>query len=348
MTADPTEEKAVNRSVQKFERTRHLYEKLEGVVVYDLKQVLRERDLITKIDDDGVSSRVKDVDSFRGKIARKNYAEPLADTRDLLGVRIVCLYPSVLEEIDKVINETFTVVGYEDKGNGAEPELWRYSSKHYDCQLPESFSGLQYDDIKGLVFEIQVRTILQDAWATVEHKLGYKPEKPVPDELKREFSALAGLFHVADQRFQFIADRMKLQPDEIAQELSGLYGLAIEHARSGNASTEEGFNNQTRIKELESRSGAVINRGSIKALLHGMYPGRRHMKNPDYTGLVQDLASVDVTRLGDLGRLLVTGDAAAREPESERAPLSDVAFARTALASASPKFRSKRQRRRAP
>ena len=141
---------------------------------------------------------------------------------------------------------------------------------------------------------------------------------------------------------------MKVQPDEIAEELSGLYRRAIEHARSGNASTDEAFNNQTRTKELESRSGAVINRGSIKALLHGMYPGRGHMKNPDYTGLVQDLASVDVTRLGDLGRLLIAGDATAREPENERAPLSDVAFARAAVASASPKFRSRRPRRSAP
>jgi len=347
MAADEPEEQAVNRWVQEFEGTRHFYEKLKDVVVYDLNQVLRERDLNTKIHG-GVISRVKDVDSFRGKIANKNYPDPLANTRDLLGVRIVCLYPSVLEDIDKVINETFTVVRYEDKGKGAEPELWRYSSIHYDCQLPENCSGLRYDDIKGLVFEIQDRTILQDTWATVEHKLGYKSEKQIPDELKREFSALAGLFHVADQRFQFIADRMKLQPDEIAKELSGLYRLAIEHARSGNASTEEAFNNQTRIKELESRSGAVINRGSIKALLHGMYPGCGHMKNPDYTGLVQDLASVDVTRLGDLGRLLLTGDAAAREHEREQAPLRDVDFARAALASASPKFRSRRQRRRAP
>lgn len=341
-TDDP---EAINRWVQEFEKIRHLYEKLGDEVVYNLNQVLRERGLNTRIHG-GVTSRVKDSDSFRGKILRKKYADPLNDNRDLLGVRIVCLYPSVLEDIHQVINETFTVVQYEDKGKDAAPDLWRYSSIHYDCQLPEGFSGLRYDDIKGLVFEIQVRTILQDAWATVEHKLGYKSEKQIPDELKREFSALAGLFHVADQRFQFIADRMQERAQDIAKQLSGLYRLAIEHARSGDAGTAEAFGIETKLKELESRTDAVINRGSLKALLRGVYTGREHAKNYDYSVLVQDLESADITSLGALGRLLLTGDSAAREQERDRLSLGDIEFARLAISAALPKFQGARQQDR--
>jgi ppGpp synthetase/RelA/SpoT-type nucleotidyltranferase len=343
MTTDDPE--AVDRWVQEFERSRHLYEKLEGVVVYDLDQVLRERGLNTRIHGD-VNSRVKDVDSFRNKIVRKNYADPLNDNRDLLGVRIVCLYPSVLKDIDKAINETFTVLQYEDKGKGAAPDLWRYSSIHYDCQLPDSFSGLRYDDVKHLVFEIQVRTILQDAWATVEHKLGYKNEKQIPDELKREFSALAGLFHVADQRFQFIADRMEDRAKDTAKKLSGLYRLSIEQARTGGTGTSEAFENEKKLKELESRTDAVINRGSLRVLLRGLYAGRERAKNYDYSVFAQDLESVDITSLGALGRLLLTGDSAAREREKGRPLFGDIEFARLAVSAALPKFQSARQQDR--
>ena len=329
---------------------RSLFEQLEVAVVYDLKQVLRERELDTQIHGkDVVSSRIKDPESFRKKIANKRYADPLSRTRDLLGIRIVCLYPSVLEDIDKVIRETFTVVHHEDKGKGSEPELWSYSSVHYDCKIPDSWNGKRYDNVKDLVFEIQVRTILQDAWATVEHQLGYNnDEKQIPDELKREFSALAGLFHVADQRFQFIADKMRVRAQDVATRLAAQYRLAIEHARHGDVATEEALAVAHKIKELESRSDAILNRGTVKALLHGIYNGRDRARNPDYSLLVQDLESADIDSLGAVGRLLLAGDSAAREKEGERTRLSDVAFARMALSAASPKFQSRRQRRRAP
>ena len=57
-----------------------------------------------------------------------------------------CLYPSLLSEIDLVIQETFTVLRYEDKGRVENPDLWRYSSVHYDCQLPDGHTGGRYDD----------------------------------------------------------------------------------------------------------------------------------------------------------------------------------------------------------
>ncbi len=335
MTNDDRKEQAV----REFESRRHVYEKLKGVVVDRLENALREKGLGKKIHGP-VSARVKETESFRKKIADKPYADPINDTRDLLGVRIVCLYPSVLDEIHGVIEETFNVTQYEDKGKVDEPDVWRYSSIHYDCELPGDVSGRQDDDITDLVFEIQVRTILQDAWATVEHQLGYKPERPIPDELKREFSALAGLFHVADERFQFIANEIRKleRAQDVAKQLAPLYRSALEGT----------LGMGVEIEELEMRSDAVINRGSLKVLLRSMYPENAHMRNPNYTKLVRELASADISRLGELGNLLLEGDGAAREQERKHGPLSDVDFARAAISAASPKFQSRRRRRRAP
>jgi putative GTP pyrophosphokinase len=339
---------AQQQAVEEFAQKRHLYEKLGKVVVADLDQALRDRGL-DKMIHGVVNSRVKEIDSFRKKIAHKPYSDPIKETRDLLGVRIVCLYPSLLSEIDEVIQETFTVIRYEDKSKVEKPDLWRYSSVHYDCELPGDNSERRYEDgLQNLVFEIQVRTILQDAWATVEHRLGYKSEREIPDELKREFSALAGLFHIADERFQYIADQIEelKRTQNVAKKLAPLYRSILQGAPYSDRHPQATSSLDAKIRDLEGRPDAVINRGSLKALLRGMYPEKRRKNNRDYSVLAQDLASADILSLGELGRLLLKGDDAARQQDKERGPLSDVAFARTAVSAASPTFQGMRQCRR--
>ena len=347
MTASESRAADPEQSAREFERVRPQYKKLRKVVIRDLKDALHDRELDKQVHH-GVTSRVKKIDSFREKITDRGYTKPLDETTDLLGVRIVCLYPSVLQDIETVIRETFTVLRYEDKGKSVEPEAWRYSSVHYDCTLPAHSSGQNRDALKGLVFEIQVRTILQDAWATVEHQLGYKPERKIPDELKREFSALAGLFHVADERFQFIADQIRKleRAQDIAKQLAPHYRAAIEANLSSRGHAEDLAGADPTIKKLESHPEGVINRGSVKVLLKGIYPRRRRERNPDYTRLAQDLNSAGIATLRALSKALIIGDPGARESERGSGPLSDVEFARRAVSDANTNFQSSRRQSR--
>ena len=61
-------------------------------------------------------------------------------------------------------------------------------------------------EVTGKPFEIQVRTIAQDAWASVSYHLDYKKEETIPVELRRDFYALSGLFYIADQHFKILRD----------------------------------------------------------------------------------------------------------------------------------------------
>lgn len=63
----------------------------------------------------------------------------------------------------------------------------------------------EYKDYKTLKCEIQVRSILQHAWAEIEHDLGYKGKTAIPDQYKRNFNRLAALLETADLEF----DRLK-------------------------------------------------------------------------------------------------------------------------------------------
>jgi putative GTP pyrophosphokinase len=82
-----------------------------------------------------------------------------------------------------------------------DPEKFTYSSLHFVCLLNEHRSCLgEYQKYTELKFEIQVRSILQHAWAEIEHDW-YDLQNQLPAEIKRRFSRLAGLLDLADSEF---------------------------------------------------------------------------------------------------------------------------------------------------
>ncbi len=60
----------------------------------------------------------------------------------------------------------------------------------------------EYSRISKLQFEVQIRSIVQDAWSEVDHKLKYK--KSLSDDLQRKIVVLASLFELADREFDSI------------------------------------------------------------------------------------------------------------------------------------------------
>lgn len=65
---------------------------------------------------------------------------------------------------------------------------------------------------------IQIRSILQHAWAEIEHDLGYKGKYAIPDQYKRNFNRLAALLETADLEF----DRLKRELSEYEVEVGEL------------------------------------------------------------------------------------------------------------------------------
>lgn len=67
----------------------------------------------------------------------------------------------------------------------------------------------EYEQIKDFQFEVQIRTIVQDAWSVIDHKINYK--RNISDKkLKRRILRLAALFELADQEFKHIKDEINL------------------------------------------------------------------------------------------------------------------------------------------
>ncbi|MGG0669859.1 hypothetical protein ABE073_15195 [Lederbergia citrisecunda] len=130
----------------------------------------------------------------------------MRDITDTVGVRVITYFNDDVDKIAKVIEREFEV----DRENSidkrvTDPDRFGYSSLHYVVNFnADRVKFIEYKDFKEVKFEIQIRSILQHAWAEIEHDLGYKSKNEVPKEIRRDFSRIAGLLEIADNEFMRI------------------------------------------------------------------------------------------------------------------------------------------------
>ena len=152
--------------------------------------------------------RIKTFDSFVGKIRRIKSSEPFKDIDDLIGLRVVCLFLSDIDKIGDIVRNKFRVVEEDNKIDDSESEIFGYMSLHIKATFSNSpRTGLR--EVLQMPFEVQIRTIAQDAWASISHYLDYKQERAIPGSLRRDFHALSGLFYVADTHFLMLRNEQR-------------------------------------------------------------------------------------------------------------------------------------------
>ncbi|HHT9106913.1 MAG TPA: GTP pyrophosphokinase [Candidatus Wujingus californicus] len=175
-----------------------LFNKLADDVKYFLSQEIQNN----KIKYHSFNYRIKEFNSFIEKIKRKNVKDPFQEIMDVVGLRIVCLFHSDVKDIGGIVEKNLKIVEKDDKIDSEDINIFDYMSLHYKAKLKDIHSD--YKDFKDIPFEIQIRTIVQDAWASISHYLDYKNESKIPLHLKRDFHALSGLFYVADTHFEIL------------------------------------------------------------------------------------------------------------------------------------------------
>ncbi len=189
--------------------------------------------------------RAKTTDSFGKKVATKGYQQPLVETTDLAGIRIILESLEHLERVCDLIKQEFSVDEEKsvDKQAQLEPNKFGYLSKHFIISLNPHRGGLrEWSRFANLKAEIQVRTMLQHAWADIEHSLGYKNEIGIPENLKRRLFRLSALLELADQEFLEVIRLAKKNVTEYAEDLAKGeldLGLNIDSLRTYTRTSDE-------------------------------------------------------------------------------------------------------------
>lgn len=159
-------------------------------------------------------SRVKSFTSYYKKILRVKPEsmgkQELPVITDLIGIRVICAFLEDLAVVEKQIIKNFDIVEIERKGASRTFSEFGYESVHVLIKIPEKLTACKDERVQlppGLVCEIQIRTILQDAWAEVEHELVYKSEfSPFDLPLRRKLASMNASLSLADIIFQEIRD----------------------------------------------------------------------------------------------------------------------------------------------
>jgi ppGpp synthetase/RelA/SpoT-type nucleotidyltranferase len=230
-----------------------------------------------------VTGRTKSVESFAAKASRTVddrlvYADPLRDVTDQIGVRVVTFLRGDVTAVADVLADQFSVFDDRDMGREtAQQGRFGYASRHL-LVAPDPLKALPpaYERLKGRTASVQVRTILQHAWAEFEHDIRYKgsiPQEHVPD-LDRRFTLAAGLLELADREFSEIRDR--LQASMEGQQVSG--------------SADQG----------DPRIGAA----DLATFLAGQFQGARWSRTDHYAWISGLLLELGITSLDELAGLL--------------------------------------------
>lgn len=300
---------------KEYDESLTLYRSLKSEGEHILSSALDK----TEIKIHSITSRVKEKESFLKKTESKNTSK----INDIVGLRVICLFLSDIIKIKDIIFDNFEVLSEDDKINGEDNQNnFGYMSVHYIVKIKESFSGSRYDLIKGIPFEIQVRTISMEAWANISHYLDYKSENDVPTELRRDFNAISGLFYVADTHFEMFYKDSNDNKNKVEKKIQAI----ISDSKHDNSSEQE------------------VNMDSLLLYLHNKFPDRKHYKDRNISKLVNELISTNYHTIETLNNAVDNGLKAFEKYEEAKGDpcfYSSVGLVRNLLAISDKNFRLK-------
>ncbi len=205
-----------------YENRFPLYEKALFELHRRLREELKKRGLHPSI-----KYRVKSFESYYEKLLRRIRNLPSAveqvELHDLLGLRVVCPFIEDLTAVENAVLEAFDVVEVERKGSEFTAQEFGYDATHCLVSVPADIRE-SFHLHESLLWEVQLRTILQDAWAEVEHELIYKAEfTPFDEPLRRKLAALNANLTLSDIIFQEIRDYQRQLHSQLLTRREGFW-----------------------------------------------------------------------------------------------------------------------------
>lgn len=161
-----------------------------------------------------VKSRIKEPQSIVKKLKRQGHEVTLENMlkyiKDIAGVRIICSFTSDIYRIADMLAQQADLKVLELTDYLAEPKVSGYRSYHMLVTVPVYLS----DGVVDTKVEIQIRTIAQDFWASLEHKIYYKFEGNAPAFISQELRDCARIVSELDAKMLSLNEAIKQCPKE--------------------------------------------------------------------------------------------------------------------------------------
>ena len=184
------------------------FELLGKHIAFIIENLLQQN----KIEYLSVSYRTKTKEGILEKVVRKNYKNPMIELTDISGVRVILYLESDIKKVSDIIKSTFSIdyKNSTDNEGRLSSDKIGYRSVHYVCNIGEKRNSLkEYEYISALNCEVQVRTMLQHAWAELTHDRNYKLGANLPLQIQRKINLYSGMLEIADEGFSEIVSSIE-------------------------------------------------------------------------------------------------------------------------------------------
>lgn len=218
-----------------------------------------------------IEGRVKTWNSLREKLNRKGIdLKSCSELTDFVGVRVITLFRGDVERLCSLIAKTFKVLQKEDKLEELETSRFGYLSQHFVVRIPRAWKKLP--SFGGLDFqvEIQVRTGAQHIWAAASQALQYKKEEDVPPNVARSIYRVAALLETVDLEFERVLAQRR------------------QYAQSKKAVADD----------------STLDTDNLRLILASRLPQANLWDNEQYSDLLEDLAAMGISAVGELHGLI--------------------------------------------
>ena len=154
-----------------------------------------------------MKSRIKSPESILEKLQRKglDYSIESAETlTDIAGIRVICSFLSDVYDIAKAIKLHNDLTLIEVRDYIKHPKPHGYRSLHLIVSVPVFFSN----KVENVIVEIQIRTVSMDTWASLEHKLRYKYNGEMPNDISEMLLNCADMITELDNQMLTAHNRL--------------------------------------------------------------------------------------------------------------------------------------------
>lgn len=147
-----------------------------------------------------IKSRLKTENSIINKLKNKHLEVTneniIENVKDVIGIRLVCSFLTDIYDIVNLISNISELNIIEKKDYVSNPKESGYTSYHLIVLVPIVYNGKK-DFVKA---EIQIRTVAQDFWASLSHKIQYKYENNIPNDIKEEMYEYSLIVNQLDKK----------------------------------------------------------------------------------------------------------------------------------------------------
>ncbi|AXG75101.1 hypothetical protein DVK85_13020 [Flavobacterium arcticum] len=159
-----------------------------------------------------IYGRKKQLSSIQEKLSSGRFTvkKTITEINDLVGLRIVLLFPEYKKDIIDLLSSEFELLNSKVLKDEQSPDKFGYNSTHLILKIKEEWLTVpDWRNHSEKKIEVQIRTLSEHIWAEISHTLFYKREENIPNIINRDLYRVSALLEVVDEKLQNIKSQVE-------------------------------------------------------------------------------------------------------------------------------------------